>query len=229
MNNLEKPLNHKLRIVFNLKKKAEATEESVKTFLQTIHFIHGDYNNNKSFVELNDHLKTLEHLKKKAGGKTHRFYYLAIPPEIFLTVSAQISHIATDGFVRLAIERPFGKDSVTSANLSAGLLKQFREDQIFRIDHYLGKTAIQNLLILRFGNLVFEPLWNRANIASVQITFSESSGVGGYGPYFDHYGIIRDVMVNHLMQVLALICMEPPVTYNANEIRAEKRKVFTCY
>jgi len=228
MSNLEKPLNFKSRVVSPLKKKQEADEASAKSFLDNINYFVGDYLSATSFTELNNTLNSTESSKLREGGKRNRLYYLAIPPEVFTIAASHLSKICSNestGFTRIAIERPFGKDSATSAELSEGLLKLFREDQIFRIDHYLGKMAIQNLLILRFGNLFFEPLWNRANIANVQITFSDSNGVTAYGKYFDNYGIIRDVMVNHLMQVLALICMEQPVNYVATQIRNEKRKV----
>merc|ERR1712147_367266 len=122
-------------------------------------------------------------------------------------------------------EKPFGKDSDSSADLSLHLQKLFSEDQLYRIDHYLGKEMVQNLISLRFGNMIFGPTWNRDSIASVTITFKEPFGTQGRGGYFDEFGIIRDVMQNHLLQIMCLTAMEKPVTMNGEDIRDEKVKV----
>jgi len=122
-------------------------------------------------------------------------------------------------------ERVQSRDTESSNELSQILLRHFNESQIFRIDHYLGKEMVQNLMVLRFANLVFEPLWNRHYISHVIITFKEAVGVEGRGGYFDEFGIIRDVMQNHLLQILSLVAMEPPVTLEAEDIRNEKVKV----
>lgn len=129
------------------------------------------------------------------------------------------------GWTRIIIEKPFGHDDVSSEALSNHLTSLFKEDQIFRIDHYLGKEMVQNLMALRFGNTVFGPTWNRNNIASVQITFKEPFGTQGRGGYFDKFGIIRDVMQNHLLQILSLIAMEKPASCHSDDIRNEKVKV----
>ena len=126
------------------------------------------------------------------------------------------------------MEKPFGRDLESSARLSSHLANLFREDQIYRIDHYLGKEMVQNLMILRFGNRLFGPTWNRESIASVLITFKEPFGTEGRGGYFDEYGIIRDVMQNHLMQMLCLTAMEKPASTHPNDIRDEKVKVLKC-
>lgn len=126
------------------------------------------------------------------------------------------------------VEKPFGVDAATSEKLSADLSQFFTEDMIYRIDHYLGKEMVQNLMVLRFGNAVFEPLWNRQYISNVQITFKEPFGTEGRGGYFDGVGIIRDVMQNHLMQVLSLVAMEPPVSLSSEDVRDEKVKVLKC-
>lgn len=122
----------------------------------------------------------------------------------------------------MIIEKPFGRDFDSSAELSAHLAKLFREDEIYRIDHYLGKEMVQNLMILRFGNRIFAPVWNRDNVASVQISFKEPFGTLGRGGYFDQFGIIRDIMQNHLLQILSLVAMEKPVSARAEDIRDEK-------
>jgi len=129
------------------------------------------------------------------------------------------------GWSRLIVEKPFGKDSASSAALNDHLAKLFSEQQIYRIDHYLGKEMVQNMLILRFGNRILSPLWNRDNIASVQISFKENFGTKGRGGYFDEFGIIRDILQNHLTQVMCMVAMEKPVSTSADDIRQEKVKV----
>ena len=129
------------------------------------------------------------------------------------------------GWTRVIIEKPFGRDSASSADLSDHLQKLFKEEQLYRIDHYLGKEMVQNLISLRFGNMIFGPTWNRDSIASVTITFKEPFGTQGRGGYFDEFGIIRDVMQNHLLQILCLAAMEKPVSTSPDDIRDEKVKV----
>ena len=127
------------------------------------------------------------------------------------------------GWTRVIVEKPFGKDSASSADLSNHLQKLFTEDQLYRIDHYLGKEMVQNLISLRFGNMIFGPTWNRNHIASITISFKEPFGTQGRGGYFDEFGIIRDVMQNHLLQILCLAAMEKPVSTSPDDIRSEKR------
>lgn len=129
------------------------------------------------------------------------------------------------GWNRVIIEKPFGKDADSSKQLSDHLASLFSEEQLYRIDHYLGKEMVQNLMTIRFGNKIFSPTWNRENIASVLITFKEPFGTGGRGGYFDSFGIIRDVMQNHLLQILSLVAMEKPASCHPDDIRNEKVKV----
>lgn len=126
------------------------------------------------------------------------------------------------GWTRIIIEKPFGKDSASSQKLSDHLASLFDEHQLYRIDHYLGKEMVQNLMTLRFGNRIFGPVWNRDNIASIQITFKEPFGTQGRGGYFDEFGVIRDIMQNHLLQILTLVAMEKPATIHPDDIRDEK-------
>ncbi|XP_058103085.1 glucose-6-phosphate 1-dehydrogenase, chloroplastic-like isoform X2 [Magnolia sinica] len=163
----------------------------------------------------------------KAGRISNRLFYLSIPPNIFINVvkCASISASSSNGWTRVIVEKPFGRDSESSAALTRGLKQYLVEDQIFRIDHYLGKELVENLSVLRFSNLVFEPLWSRQYIRNVQLIFSEDFGTEGRGGYFDSYGIIRDIMQNHLLQILALFAMETPVSLDAEDIRNEKVKV----
>ncbi|AQK42732.1 Glucose-6-phosphate 1-dehydrogenase [Zea mays] len=158
---------------------------------------------------------------------SNRLFYLSIPPNIFLDVvkCASKSASSVNGWTRVIVEKPFGRDSESSAALTSGLKQYLVEDQIFRIDHYLGKELVENLSVLRFSNLVFEPLWSRQYIRNVQLIFSEDFGTEGRGGYFDGYGIIRDIMQNHLIQILALFAMETPISLEAEDIRNEKVKV----
>uniref|UniRef100_A0A803MGJ8 Glucose-6-phosphate 1-dehydrogenase n=1 Tax=Chenopodium quinoa TaxID=63459 RepID=A0A803MGJ8_CHEQI len=168
-----------------------------------------------------------ENFLPEAGRLPNRLYYLSIPPNIFVDVVRCLSHRAssTSGWTRVIVEKPFGRDSDSSRELTRSLKQYLTEDQIFRIDHYLGKELVENLSVLRFSNLVFEPLWSRNYIRNVQFIFSEDFGTEGRGGYFDNYGIIRDIMQNHLLQILALFAMETPVSLEAEDIRNEKVKV----
>jgi len=161
------------------------------------------------------------------ADEVNRIFYLAVPPTVFTKVGALIKGrgMSDRGWNRVVVEKPFGKDAESSAELSATLAEHFTEDQLYRIDHYLGKEMVQNLMVLRFGNAVFEPIWNRHYIKMVTITFKEPFGIPGRAGYFDEYGIIRDVMQNHLTQVLSIVAMEPPVTLSAEDVRDEKVKV----
>ncbi|XP_010015302.1 PREDICTED: glucose-6-phosphate 1-dehydrogenase [Nestor notabilis] len=129
---------------------------------------------------------------------------------------------------RVIVEKPFGRDLASSDALSAHLGGLFHEEQIYRIDHYLGKEMVQNLMVLRFGNRIFGPIWNRDNVACVVVTFKEPFGTEGRGGYFDDFGIIRDVMQNHLLQMLCLVAMEKPASTNPDDVRDEKVKVLKC-
>lgn len=154
-------------------------------------------------------------------------FYLALPPSVFIPVSQRIAtRISNKSFeTRLVVEKPFGKDSFSSAELSLALSCFFTESQIYRIDHYLGKEMVKNMLILRFANVFFDAVWDCKHISNVQITFKETIGVEGRGGYFDEFGIIRDVMQNHLMQILCLIAMEKPKSMNSEHVRDEKVRV----
>ncbi|CAA3018998.1 glucose-6-phosphate 1-dehydrogenase, chloroplastic [Olea europaea subsp. europaea] len=178
--------------------------------------------NMENFVKLDKKLK--EH---EAGRVSNRLFYLSIPPNIFIDAvrCASISASSSNGWTRVIVEKPFGRDSDSSAALTRYLKQFLEEDQIFRIDHYLGKELVENLSVLRFANLIFEPLWSRQYIRNVQFIFSEDFGTEGRGGYFDNYGIIRDIMQNHLLQILALFAMETPVSLDAEDIRNEKVKV----
>ncbi|KAK9907453.1 hypothetical protein WJX75_004009 [Coccomyxa subellipsoidea] len=183
----------------------------------------GQYASEDDFKALSERLTEVEKEKEKAN----RVFYLSIPPSIFTAVAGCASTAASSpsGWTRVIVEKPFGKDSESFAQLEKELSNFLTEDQMYRIDHYLGKELIENLTVLRFANLVFEPLWSRQYIRNVQVIFSEDFGTEGRGGYFDQYGIIRDVIQNHLLQIVSLFAMEAPVSLAAEHIRNEKVKV----
>ncbi|HET6944121.1 MAG TPA: glucose-6-phosphate dehydrogenase [Gaiellaceae bacterium] len=156
----------------------------------------------------------------------NRVYYLAVPPVAFPTiVEALGKRKSAKGWTRLIVEKPFGHDLASARELNSMLMKHFDEDEIFRIDHYLGKETVQNMLALRFANGIFEPIWNRQFIDHVQITVAESIGIEGRAAYYESAGAIRDIFQNHLLQLLALTAMEPPIDFTAESVRNEKVKV----
>jgi len=204
----------------------ESCAQYMEEFLARCHYTSGEYASSDSFLDLFTTMREME-----ASRSANRFYYLAIPPSLFLDVvhalgdAGLVSCTEDMPWSRVVIEKPFGRDRRSSDALTEAISKVFVEDQIYRIDHYLGKEVIQNLLVLRFANTVFQPLWNRDFIHSVRILWKEDLGLEGRGGYFDQYGIIRDVMQNHLLQILALIAMEPPSRLEAANIAREKVNV----
>uniref|UniRef100_A0A087Y1S4 Glucose-6-phosphate 1-dehydrogenase n=1 Tax=Poecilia formosa TaxID=48698 RepID=A0A087Y1S4_POEFO len=200
--------------------------DSLSAFFKTNSYLSGRYDVGSSFERLNSHLSFLP------GGETaNRLFYLALPPTVYHHVSTNIRNHCMScnrGWNRVIFEKPFGHDLQSSQELSAHLSNLFKEDQIYRIDHYLGKEMVQNLMVLRFGNRLFGPIWNRNSVASVVLTFKEPFGTQGRGGYFDGFGIIRDVMQNHLLQMLCLIAMEKPASTSPDDVRNEKVKVLKC-
>ncbi|HKN94190.1 MAG TPA: glucose-6-phosphate dehydrogenase [Thermoleophilaceae bacterium] len=168
-------------------------------------------------------------LDDEAGVPFNRVFYLATAPSFFETIAQALGERGLDrregAEVRLVVEKPFGHDLASARELNRGLLSVFEERQIFRIDHYLGKETVQNMLVLRFGNGIFEPLWNRSYIDNVQITAAEDIGIGTRAEYYDRSGALRDIVQNHLLQLLTILSMEPPVSFSADEVRNEKVKV----
>ncbi len=202
-------------------------EARMNDFLDRVEYVPGEYDNANTFLEAYKILRQYE-----GEQQANRLYYLAIPPFLFLTVARSLGDAGLiqcgetgEPWSRVVIEKPFGKDRESSDKLAEELAKVFSEGQTYRIDHYLGKEVIQNLLVLRFANRIFEPLWNRRHIQSVRICFREDKGVDGRGGYFDDYGIIRDVVQNHLLQILSLLAMEQPESLKAHAVRDAKVKV----
>jgi glucose-6-phosphate 1-dehydrogenase len=171
-------------------------------------------------------VQTLRQLDEERGTGGNRLYYLAVPPVAFETIVNELGERrSTDGWVRLIVEKPFGHDQASARRLNEILLAHFAESEIFRIDHYLGKETVQNMLALRFANGIFEPIWNRQFIDHIQITVAESIGIEGRSAFYEQAGAIRDVFQNHLLQLVALTAMEPPIDFTADSVRNEKVKV----
>jgi glucose-6-phosphate 1-dehydrogenase len=195
-------------------------------FLRRISYLAGSYDRAEDFAALDETITRLESgFTSGGGGSGCRLFYLALPPTAFVNTCAGIRGAAMakgDGWTRVIVEKPFGRDTASSDQLSRQLGALFTEQQIYRIDHYLGKEMVQNIVTLRFANKVFANIWDTNSIAYVQITFKEKIGTEGRGGYFDEFGIIRDVVQNHLTQILALVTMEKPRTLNAEDIRNEK-------
>jgi glucose-6-phosphate 1-dehydrogenase len=189
-------------------------------------YLAGEYSHPDTFSSLRDRLGQIE---EALGTGANRTYYLATIPEVFSEVAMALGNVGLNvpppgGSARLVIEKPFGRDRTTARELDAALHEVFHEDQIYRIDHYLGKETVQNVLALRFANAIFEPLWSRNYIDHVQVTVSETIGVEKRGSFYETAGALRDIVQNHVMQVLSLTLMEPPGSIDAQGIRDEKVK-----
>lgn len=205
---------------------AKIDETLWESFSQKIFYMQGDVNDAASYQVLKDRLTEID---KEHGTRGNRLFYLSTAPQFFGVVASQLKQAdmtkAQKGsWVRVIVEKPFGYDLESAKKLNNELAKCFKEEQIYRIDHYLGKETVQNLLVFRFANSIFEPLWNRQYIDHVQITNAEAVGVEGRGGYYEGAGVVRDMLQNHVFQVLSLIAMEPPATLDANAVRDEKIK-----
>ncbi|MGI8552421.1 MAG: glucose-6-phosphate dehydrogenase [Dehalococcoidia bacterium] len=200
------------------------------SFEQGIFYQQGGFDDQSKFDGLAQRLDAIDNQRGTLGN---RLYYLATPPSFFSDIINRIGKAGLGrergpdhGWSRIVIEKPFGRDLETAKGLNQEVHQVFDEDQVYRIDHYLGKETVQNILVFRFGNGIFEPIWNRRYIDNVQITVAESIGIEGRGGYYEEAGALRDMVENHMMQLLALVAMEPPVAFDPNAVRDEKAKLF---
>ena len=204
-------------------------EEIAMRLLACVTAIEADVRDPASFDAMRDQLNKLEDIR---GTRGNRLFYLATPPSAFLPIARELGRtgmLKENGmWRRLVVEKPFGTDLASARALNAELLKLVTEHQIYRIDHYLGKETVQNILVLRFANGMFEPIWNRNHIDHVQITVDEKLGVGHRGSFYDATGALRDMVPNHLFQLLSLVAMEPPVKFDAHSVRSEKAEVLSA-
>lgn len=213
------------RITQNIKVPIPAMKQKLDDFLKICSYISGQYNEDESFQKLEKAMNEKE--KDFKGNQRNRIFYMALPPSVFIDVAQGLkkNNYSKSGVNRIVVEKPFGMDLPTSRDMMGKLKALWKEEETFRIDHYLGKEMVKNLLVLRFGNVILDASFNKNLISNVQITFKEPFGTEGRGGYFDEFGIIRDVMQNHLLQVLSLLTMERPVSFSAEDIRDEKVKV----
>ena len=200
-----------------------------ETFARGLHYIPIDPTVGGEFDGLRDQLHAIDDLRKSGGNF---LFYLATPPSMYLPIirHLSLSHLnvprTSSGWTRIIIEKPFGTDLSSARELNTEVLRVFNESQVYRIDHYLGKETVQNLLVFRFANGIFEPIWNRNFVDHVQITAAETVGVENRSSYYEEAGTMRDMAQNHMLQLLALTAMEPPVLFDAQQVRDEKHKVF---
>ena len=197
-------------------------------FASNLHYHSGEYGNAEDFKKLAEHLKELESQKKLVGN---RLFYLSTPPEVYKDILEQLGAAglakpsSPNSWVRIIIEKPFGRDLNSAKELNKIVLSEFDESQVYRIDHYLGKDTVQNLLVLRFSNGIFEPLWNRNYVDHVQITAAETLGVERRGGFYETAGALRDMIQSHVLQLTSLVAVEPPASFDATAVRNEKLKV----
>jgi glucose-6-phosphate 1-dehydrogenase len=201
-------------------------EPVLTTLLGSAHYVPGPFDDGSVFERLAAISKELD---DEAGGPLNRIHYLSTAPAFFELIVAQLGRYdlsrSSEAEVRVVIEKPFGTNLTEARELNRRVLDVLDESQVYRIDHYLGKETVQNLLAVRFANGLFEPIWNRNYIDSVQITAAEDVGIGRRASYYDKAGALRDLVQNHMLQLLTLLCMEPPVSFSADEVRTEKVKV----
>ncbi|MDQ3937648.1 MAG: glucose-6-phosphate dehydrogenase, partial [Chloroflexota bacterium] len=204
-------------------------EEGLWTnFADDIYYQQGEFGDRSAFRALGERLEEIDAARGTGGN---RLFYLATPPSAYEEIVGNLGRSGlhrqgpNEGWARIVVEKPFGHDLASAGELNDMLIRVFDESQIYRIDHYLGKETVRNLLVFRFANGIFEPLWNRRYVDHVQITVSEDAGVDGRGAFYEEAGASRDILQNHLLQVLTLVAMEPPIAFEADAMRDEKVRV----
>ncbi len=228
-NEMIRQLHHESTTQFS---RAKPIEEDIWNHLaQRISCVQGSVSEDETFETLKSHLHDID---QEYGTRGNRIFYFSTPSKVFLSIlqnldkSGMLSKTKAgndEPWTRVIVEKPFGQDYETAAELNREALKVLNEDQIFRIDHYLGKETVQNILVFRFGNSIFEPLWNRKYIDHIQITAAEDMGIEGRGDFYDETGVFRDVVQNHLLEILTLCTMEAPITFRADDIRDQKLSI----
>lgn len=208
---------------------AGSADPILESFLKNIFYLTDNFGDEAAYTQLGDSINRLDQEGKTAGN---RLFYLATPPSFFPII---IKHLGNSGlarakepdktWTRIVIEKPFGRDLESARDLNRTVTRVFLEDQVYRIDHYLGKETVQNLLVFRFANGIFEPIWNRRYIDHVQIGVAEALGVENRGSYYEESGLLRDMIQNHVLQLLSLVAMEPPASFDGKAVRDEKAKV----
>ncbi|GAA5888705.1 hypothetical protein JCM5296_000073 [Sporobolomyces johnsonii] len=223
---MDKEEYHK-RVTQHIKAPIPAMKKKLDEFLEICTYVSGQYDQDGGFEDLEKEIKKAEETYSDKKSPKNRVFYMALPPSVFTTVASHFKkhNYSEGGINRIIVEKPFGKDLESSREMQKGLKAVWKEEEIFRIDHYLGKEMVKNLLVLRFANVMLDASFNKNLISNVQITFKEPFGTEGRGGYFDEFGIIRDVMQNHLLQVLSILTMERPVSFSSEDIRDEKVKV----
>ena len=196
--------------------------EQWEEFARRLSYVPGDFSGDKAMEPLRKHLEGIDREHGTNGG---RFYYCATPPAAYPLIVTRLAESRMHEDAKIVIEKPFGHDLESAVSLNAILAEFFHESQIFRIDHYLGKETVQNVLALRFANGMFEPIWNRRYVDNVQITVAEQIGIEGRGRFYEETGTIRDMVQTHLFQVLTFVAMEPPVSFHADHLHDEKIRV----
>ena len=221
----------KLREALEEHRADEFSEDVWESFSKGLYYLPGDSKKSETYDELKDFLKKLDEDHGTAGN---RIFYLSSSSSLFPTIVEHLGEAGMNedaggeedgGYSRLVVEKPFGRDLASAEELNVDIQRYFDETQIYRIDHYLGKETVQNIIALRFSNTIFEPMWNQHYIDHVQITVAESDGIGTRGAFYEETGALRDIVQNHVMQVLCLTAMEPPVAFDPDSLREEKVKV----
>ena len=209
--------------------RADFDDDIWSRLIERFHYITGEFDDLSAYHRLKEKVSELD---AAIGCEGNQLFYMAVPPSLFGMISTHMAESGLGavgaGWKRIVIEKPFGRDHASAVELNRELLQHWREDQIFRIDHYLGKETVQNILAFRFSNGMFEPLWNKSHVDHVQITVAESVGVGARGNYYERAGALRDMIQNHVFQMLAYVCMEPPASFHADAIRGEKTKLLNA-